>query len=101
MKINDIKTIDINGFEWFDRINGNSYFSSLITLNFGLNDEVVLKIPFSYGYGNHYEFKSFETITKFLNDEVTINDLNELCRNKKILLRSNKTENCLKRDLKI
>ena len=30
MNYKEIKTIDINAFNWFDKINGNSYFSAFI-----------------------------------------------------------------------
>ena len=33
-----LKTIDIQAKEWFDKANGNSYFSGEITLNFGMDD---------------------------------------------------------------
>ena len=38
--------------EWFDRANGNSYFSSRVE-NITTGEEIV--IPFQYGYGNHSE----------------------------------------------
>jgi len=40
-----MKTIDINAKEWFDKINGNSYFAGTITLDFGMKtEETFLKI---------------------------------------------------------
>ena len=35
----ETKTIDVNAKEWFDKINGNSYFCGTITLNYGMNNE--------------------------------------------------------------
>lgn len=43
--------ITIIGRRWFDRINGNTYFSAVGLIN-GIQ---VVEIPFEYGYGNHYE----------------------------------------------
>jgi hypothetical protein len=34
-----INTIDIQAKEWFDRINGNSYFSGQVTLDYGQETE--------------------------------------------------------------
>ena len=42
MKLSQLKTIDINAKEWRDKINGNSYFSSDVTLNYGMENEKVL-----------------------------------------------------------
>lgn len=100
MKLNEVKTIDLNAKEWFDKINGNSYFSATIALNYGLDNQVYLKVPFQYGYGEHYETQCFKEIICFLNETITINDLNESCRNKQIILRSHKEKNCRKKDLK-
>ena len=41
-----IKTIDIDCKEWFDRINGNSYFAGTVTVNFQMEDEQTFNIPF-------------------------------------------------------
>ena len=54
MKLKDLKTIDINAKEWNDSINGNSYFSSKVTLNYGLYNEKSIKLPFQYGYEDAY-----------------------------------------------
>lgn len=56
-----IKTIDSNTKTWFDKVNGNTYFSTIIILNYGLKDQKEFKIPFKYGYSSF----DFET-TKFL-----------------------------------
>lgn len=49
-----IETVDVQAKEWFDRANGNSYFSCVVTVNFGLRDAMVLVCPFQYGYGECY-----------------------------------------------
>ena len=54
MKLKDLKTIDINAKEWSDSENGNSYFSSKVTLNYGLHNEKSMKLPFQYGYEDAY-----------------------------------------------
>jgi len=93
-----IKTIDINAKEWFDKINGNSYFSGEIVLNFGMKTEKTLFMPFQYGYGDHYQEMAFELLQTFLNIEYK-GVLWRYCKENKIILRANKQENCLKRDL--
>ena len=44
---------------WFDRINGNSYFSARIT---DLNDKVISVLPFQYGYGSHPEHVALKAV---------------------------------------
>ena len=53
-----IKTIDINAKEWFDRINGNSYFAGTVTTDYGTTDEKRYVLPFQYGYGSQYEWEA-------------------------------------------
>ena len=93
-----IQTIDLISKEWFDKINGNCYFSCEITLNFGLKDEIIFEMPFQYGHGNHYEDMSFKAIKEKFNIK-TDKCLSIFCRENNILLRSTKHENCLKREL--
>tara|TARA_R100000654_G_scaffold21332_2_gene43026 strand:+ start:3482 stop:3820 length:339 start_codon:yes stop_codon:yes gene_type:complete len=61
----NIKTIDVNALTWFDKVNGNSYFSGKIVLNQNLKNEVVLFMPFQYGYGSQYEYQACKVIGKY------------------------------------
>ena len=42
-----IKTLDITAKEWFDKVNGNSYFSAQVTVNFGMEGQQVINCSFS------------------------------------------------------
>jgi len=95
-----IKTIDINAKEWFDKVNGNSYFSCEIVINYRLKDQVTLKLPFQYGYGEQYEYEALKKIKEELKIKSDIASMWRFCDENKIVLRSNKQENCLKKDLK-
>ena len=64
MKKKALKTVDIEAFEHFDKINGNSYFSALVTLNSGLENEEIHAIPFQYGYGSQFEHEAKELLKK-------------------------------------
>lgn len=50
-----IKTLDCHIREWFDKINGNSYFSGRIVVNFSEKSEKTLFLPYQYGYGSAWE----------------------------------------------
>ena len=100
-----IKTIDINAKDWFDKVNGNSYFSAIITLNFGMKEEKRIKMPFQYGYGDHYiDMANKELIeNKYIKGKRQSHGgypaLWRYCEENNIILRTSKQENCKKRDL--
>lgn len=95
-----IKTIDINAKEWFDKINGNSYFSVELIVNYGLKSSKTYLIPSQYGYGSHYEDEAKEKLIEKkliqLDDKVA---LWRYCQDNNIIMRSNKQRNCLKKDV--
>lgn len=94
-----IKTIDITAKEWVDKVNGNSYFSARITINYCLKDEITYHIPFEYGYEDHYKYVALEKLVKegllLEGTEKYIYNLREM----NIITRFTKHENCLKRDV--
>lgn len=100
-----IKTIDVNAKEWFDKQNGNSYFSAVVTLNYGMKNVKTFEMPFQYGYGDHY----VDMAGKLLAENGTL-DLKKqahggyealwsYCKENKIILRTSKQENCKKQEL--
>ena len=97
-----VKTIDLTAKEWWDKVNGNSYFSAQATINFGMPDEKTVYIPFQYGYGDHYHTVAahqLQTDGILPNDE-TIYSFTRWCREHNIALRYSKHEKCLQRDVK-
>ena len=95
------KTIDIQAKEWFDKVNGNSYFCGTVTLNYGMKNEKTFLMPFQYGYGSQYECEA-KAILKELNiisSEWWLS-LYSFCKENKIIFRSKIQENCLQRELK-
>jgi hypothetical protein len=60
----EIKTIDIQVLEWFDKMYGNSYFAANVTINYCLDNEDTFVIPFTYGYGDHAVSVSLKEIQK-------------------------------------
>lgn len=95
-----IKTIDIDVLEWFDKVNGNSYFAGIVTLNYGIKSEKVITMPFQYGYGEHY----IDIAGKLLQERGYIKPekyfvLWRYCKDNNIILRTYKRENCKKSEL--
>ena len=98
-----IRTIDVQAKEWFDKVNGNSYFSADVTLNFGLKSQRIISLPFQYGYGSHFEHMAFKAIKEQVNrKELKACDNTSywrFCDDNGIVWRSSKRENCLKKEL--
>lgn len=101
-----IHTIDINAKEWFDKVNGNSYFAGTVTANYGMEDSQTFKMPFQYGYGDSYEDEAATvldnagviTLTKHANG--SREPLYTYCKNNNIIVRRSKQKNCKKAELK-
>lgn len=100
------KQIDIQAKEWFDRVNGNSYFSANVTVNFGLPDQFEFYIPFEGGYDDHYvtiATQQLETrgyLPGFIHHENGSTErLWHYCERNGIKLYYSKQTNCKKRDL--
>lgn len=93
------KTIDIVAREWFDSVNGNSYFSAYITVNYSMESEANFHLPFQYGYGSQYETEAKFLLMKHKVIKETMFCLSQYCRENKIVLRMRKIENCKKSSL--
>ena len=96
-----IKTIDIQGKQWFDKVNGNSYFSAQVTINFALDGEKTYYVPFQYGYGTSFEYESLRQLQMegVLPEYLPCNP-SQFLRESGIILRASKQENCLQRVVK-
>lgn len=92
-----VKTIDINAKQWFDKINGNSYFSAIVTINYGMKKEKRINIPFQYGYGDFYRFEAMKAVKKEYPELAGINDYGMHLVG--IIVRSHIDRRCLKRDV--
>ena len=99
MKANKIKTVDITAKEWFDKVNGNSYFSAEVIINFGMENSITLNVPYQYGYGEHYKDMAFQEIKKQLKCFKKYRHYRNAYQDYNIIDRSIKHENCLKRAL--
>ena len=95
-----MKTIDINAKEWRDKINGNSYFSGLVIIDFGMKSEEVFLMPFQYGYGSQYEQEAKGILTYANKISTQYETLYSYCKRENIILRSNIIRGCKKRELK-
>ncbi|MDD4996503.1 MAG: hypothetical protein PHW15_03495 [Patescibacteria group bacterium] len=95
-----MKTIDINCKEWFDKVNGNSYFSGTVTVDFGTPEEKSFTMPFQYGYGDQYIHEGFDTLLKNgLIPKEWLNCPSRYARENGVILRNFIQRNCKKREL--
>lgn len=98
MKSNkEIKTIDIRAKEWFDRVNGNSYFAGEVVVNYSIEGEERFKMPFQYGHGDSYRYEGI----KVLRERGLIDTDKEWeLRDRGVVIRGGIERKCLKRELK-
>ena len=103
MRLSQLKTIDINAKEWRDKINGNSYFSSDVILNYGMQNEQTIKLPFQYGYGDQYVYESLREIQKLFPRSKWYKEnllgKHQIQDKYKIIIRNSIKTNCLKKEL--
>lgn len=97
----NIKTIDVNAKEWFDRVNGNSYFSAAVTINYGMPDEFSFPVPFQYGYGDSYRHAAFKELQKqgIIPEQDDRTSYWQYYRDNNIIDRHSIKERCLKREV--
>lgn len=50
----EMRSVFVECREWFDKVNGNSYFSARIWINGGQ----VAILPFQYGYGDQFIYEA-------------------------------------------
>ena len=53
--------VTIEGKRWFERVNGNTYHSVSVYVN----NELVGRMPFAYGYGEQYIQSAFDILSEF------------------------------------
>ena len=90
------ETIHCYGRKWWDKINGNSYFSAEIVLNYGQPNAQTIVLPFQYGYGDAYIYTALRELKE--RGHITADNTADL-RDSGIILRTNKQKNCKKREL--
>ena len=95
-----MKTINIQAKEWFDKVNGNSYFAGTVTLDEGLKTKEVFLMPVQYGYGNQYKHEATSILTEF--NKISLpyfTSLNLFCENNNIEIESSIEQVGKRRDL--
>ena len=97
----EARYIDIQVKEWNDKVNGNTYFAGLITVNATSQDEALFLLPSQYGYGDQYLHQAGRILTEF--NKISMEhgqSLSRYCRANNIVLTHSKQGECLKRELK-
>ena len=96
-----IKPIDVQAKEWFDKINGNSYFAGAVIINLGMDSEKAYSMPFQYGYGDQYRHEAFETLKNagVLDIKNDREQLRQYAERNEIIVRYSIQRNCKKREL--
>ena len=81
---NKIETLNVNALNWFDKVNGNSYFAGRVTINYGTPSERSYIMPYQYGYGDQYRSEALNVLREKEGiKETSLYDLKEagvICR---------------------
>lgn len=93
-----MKTLDIQAKQWLDRVNGNSYYASQVTIDFGLPTEKTILVPFQYGYGSMYEQTAVEALAEHFNQPKSEFQFCKL-RENGVIIRSNIQTGCKKHEV--
>jgi hypothetical protein len=94
-----MKTLDINARSWYDKVNGNSYFSAEIVLDYGTETERRYFLPFQYGYGDQYQYETINELKRQKEIDDKISMLYQLRDEQNVIVRASKIDT-LKRNLK-
>lgn len=94
-----IKTVEVYAKQWFDKANGNSYFSAHVIVDRGTDTEKTLLVPFEYGYGSQYEYSAFQAIKNEYSVGLDETVPWKFYSNNGIFYVHVLTENCKKRDV--
>lgn len=90
-----MKTIDITALEWFDKVNGNSYFAATVTLDFGTDQAQSFKLPYQYGFDQRGLLPNLEHYSHGGTQALWTQ-----CKENGVILRTVKHENCNQKELK-
>lgn len=84
--------------EWFDKVNGNSYFSARVWVE----DNLVVVLPLQYGYESHGVDRAISELAglPYYPNRGEREAYWRYCEENKMKLEYDKEENCLKRDVK-
>ena len=93
-----VRTVDVTAKEWFDRVNGNSYFSAQMVINYGHKTEQMHNFPIQYGYGDHYQDVAMQKLKSLAGIPSDVSNY-KVRENYGITFRHTKHENCLKREV--
>ncbi len=58
------KNIEITGRKWFDKVNGNTYFSCWISIPAKNGGYKHITIPYQYGYGDQWKHEAISVLRK-------------------------------------
>ncbi len=97
-KNSSLKTVNIVTHEWFDRVNGNTYFANEVTVNQGLKNEFSFNMPFEYGYGDHSLNRTAQVLKSIGATNLNVYRWSD-CKDNNITVNQTRIENCKKRDL--
>lgn len=97
--VKNIQSISIIAKEWFDKVNGNSYFSFRLVVTMKDGQTIEKSVPMQYGYGDTYLWEAQKELGIIFEIDQTGN-ISRFTRENGITCFTAKHEKCLQRDVK-
>lgn len=98
-KKRSLKTVEVHAKEWFDKVNGNSYYSGKVFVNTGLKNAFSFSMQFDYGYGDYYLQKAAELLLQHNITSLNIRNWSQM-QSLKVCIMNSIDKGCLKREVK-
>lgn len=80
VNLSEVECVHIEARRWFQKSYGNTYFSLQIDVEIGGMLIEVVRIPFEYGYGDHYDTVALEQFKAAVNLDKPLADYCYLSR---------------------
>lgn len=89
-------SLELHFKEWYDKVNGNSYFAGKIIID----DYMKIHMPFQYGYGTAFVHETKEALKELgIMPKDYIGSLRQYCLDKRISYIESMKQGCKKREL--
>lgn len=80
VNLSDVEYVHIQARRWFQKSHGNTYFSLVVDVEIDGKLIEVVNVPFTYGYGDHYDTVALEEFKKAVNIDKELKEHSYLSR---------------------
>ncbi|UZZ64046.1 hypothetical protein A71_240 [Escherichia phage A7_1] len=103
INLSNVEAVHVLARRWFQKLYGNTYFSLSVDVEIAGKLVEVVNVPFTYGYGDHFDTVALEEFSKVINMEgkefSEYSYLSRFCRDNNIPVYSNAVDVKRKKDM--